>query len=30
MIDFDLDPLVRMGFQSFKLLRPAPGRMTGF
>ena len=30
MIDFDLEPLVRMGFHSFKLLRPAPGRMTGF
>lgn len=30
MIDFDLEPLVRMGLHSFKLLRPAPGRMTGF
>jgi len=30
MIDFDLDGLVAMGFNSFKLLRPAPGRMTGF
>jgi len=30
MIDFDLDALVRRGFHSFKLLRPAPGRMTGF
>jgi hypothetical protein len=30
MIDFDLGPLVRMGYHSFKLLRPAPGRMTGF
>lgn len=30
MIDFDLEPLVQMGFHRFKLLRPAPGRMTGF
>lgn len=30
MIDFDLEPLVEMGFRSFKLLRPAPGRKTGF
>ena len=30
MIDFDLEPLVDMGFRSFKLLRAAPGRMTGF
>jgi hypothetical protein len=30
MIDFDLEPLVQMGFRSFKLLRPAPGKMTGF
>ena len=30
MIDFDLEPLIAMGFRSFKLLRPAPGRMTGF
>ncbi len=30
MIDFDIEPLVEMGFHSFKLLRPAPGRMTGF
>jgi hypothetical protein len=29
MIDFDLEPLVDMGFRSFKLLRAAPGRMTG-
>jgi hypothetical protein len=29
MIDFDLKPLIDMGFQSFKLLRAAPGRMTG-
>jgi len=30
MIDFDLQPLVDMGFHRFKLLRPAPGRMTGY
>jgi len=30
MIDFDIDALIDMGFHSFKLLRPAPGRMTGF
>jgi hypothetical protein len=30
MIDFDIDALVGMGFHSFKLLRPAPGKMTGF
>lgn len=30
MIDFDVEALVRLGFRSFKLLRPAPGRMTGF
>jgi len=30
MIDFDIGALVKMGFHSFKLLRPAPGRMTGF
>lgn len=30
MIDFELDPLVEMGFRSFKLLRSTPGRMTGF
>lgn len=30
MIDFDVEALVRLGFHSFKLLRPAPGRMTGF
>jgi len=29
MIEFDLSPLVEMGFRSFKLLRAAPGRMTG-
>jgi len=30
MIDFDIAALVEMGFHSFKLLRPAPGKMTGF
>jgi hypothetical protein len=30
MIDFELQPLVEMGFHSFKMLRPAPGMMTGF
>ncbi len=30
MIDFDLEPLLAMGFHRFKLLRPAPGGMTGF
>jgi hypothetical protein len=30
MIDFELRPLVAMGFRSFKMLRPAPGMMTGF
>lgn len=30
MIDFDLEPLVEMGFRSFKLLRSTPGQMTGF
>lgn len=30
MIDFELQPLIEMGFRSFKLLRPAPGMMTGF
>jgi hypothetical protein len=30
MIDFDVEALVKLGFHSFKLLRPAPGRMTGF
>lgn len=29
MIDFDLEPLVDLGFRSFKLLRAAPGAMTG-
>jgi hypothetical protein len=30
MIDFSLEPLIEMGFRSFKLLRPAPGMKTGF
>jgi hypothetical protein len=30
MIDFDVGQLVGLGFHRFKLLRPAPGRMTGF
>ena len=30
MIDFELQPLLDMGFRSFKILRPAPGMMTGF
>ena len=30
MIDFELQPLVDLGFRSFKLLRPAPGHHTGF
>jgi hypothetical protein len=30
MLDFELQPLIEMGFKSFKLLRSAPGRMTGF
>ncbi|NIP19231.1 MAG: hypothetical protein GWM87_14545 [Xanthomonadales bacterium] len=30
MIDFELQPLIDMGFRSFKLLRPAPGHHTGF
>ena len=30
MIDFDLEPLVDMGFRSFKLLRSTPTQMTGF
>jgi len=29
MLDFELEPLVDMGFCSFKLLRAAPGKMTG-
>ncbi|HLF30594.1 MAG TPA: hypothetical protein VI566_06135 [Xanthomonadales bacterium] len=30
MIDFELQPFLDLGFRSFKLLRPAPGMMTGF
>jgi hypothetical protein len=30
MLDFELEPLIDMGFRSFKLLRAAPGSMTGF
>jgi hypothetical protein len=30
MIDFELQPLMELGFRSFKVLRPAPGMMTGF
>ncbi len=30
MIDFSLQPLVEMGFRSFKMLRSAPGRQTGY
>ncbi|MCC7413591.1 MAG: hypothetical protein IT495_18405 [Gammaproteobacteria bacterium] len=30
MIEFALLPLVNQGFRSFKLLRPAPGMMTGY
>ena len=30
MIDFELQPLRDLGFRSFKVLRPAPGMMTGF
>lgn len=30
MIDFDLEPLVAMGFRSFKLLRARPGGKTGY
>lgn len=30
MIDFTLEPLVDLGFRSFKLLRSSPGRTTGF
>lgn len=29
MIDFDLQPLAQLGFRSFKLLRAAPGMVTG-
>jgi len=30
MVDFDLAPLIEMGFRQFKLLRPRPSGMTGF
>ena len=30
MVDFPLEPYVRMGFTRFKLLRARPNRMTGF
>jgi hypothetical protein len=30
MVDFELQPLMELGFRSFKVLRPAPGMMTGF
>jgi len=30
MLDFELEPLVEMGFRSFKLLRSRPGGKTGF
>jgi len=30
MIDFELQPLLDLGFRSFKILRPAPGMMTVF
>ncbi len=30
MVDFDLNPLMEMGFFRFKLLRARPGDMTGF
>jgi len=29
MIDFDLDPLIELGFRRFKMLRSAPGAITG-
>lgn len=29
MVDFELQPLLDLGFRSFKILRPAPGMMTG-
>jgi hypothetical protein len=29
MIDFELDPLIEMGFQSFKILRVQPTNKTG-
>jgi hypothetical protein len=30
MVDFDLEPLLHMGFTKFKLLRSRPGDMTGY
>ena len=30
MIDFELEPLIDLGFSQFKLLRSRPGGMTGF
>jgi len=30
VLDFELAPLVEMGFKSFKLLCSQPGQMTGF
>ena len=30
IVDFDLGPLIEMGFRQFKLLRPRPSGMTGF
>ena len=30
MVDFDLNPLLELGFHQFKLLRARPGGMTGF
>jgi len=30
MVDFDLEPLIELGFHRFKLLRARPGKMTGF
>ncbi len=30
MLDFELEPLIDMGFRSFKLLRSRPGGKTGF
>lgn len=30
MVDFDLQPLIELGFHRFKLLRARPGKVTGF
>jgi hypothetical protein len=30
MVDFDLQPLIDLGFHRFKLLRARPGKVTGF